>query len=148
MRLAVAIEEGLFFIVMKISELPEDVQKKALEYQKQQRDFNSVKSDRLAAAFDWEKTNEGFDYWNKWSFKKNNNPLNYFETITNPYVKKPKQYEIGIDTFERAEANLSKEEILAICKFNIDKYNWRQKGQDKEDFKKIIDYANWALKNI
>ena len=72
----------------------------------------------------------------------------FFETTTNPYVKKPKQYEIGIDTFERAEANLSKEEILAICKFNIDKYNWRQKDQDKEDFQKIIDYANWALKNL
>ena len=81
----------------------------------------------------------------------------YFQTFTNPYVKnkydeigvnKPKQYEIGIDTFERAEANLTKEQILAICKFNIDKYCWRQKQQDKEDFKKIIDYANWAIKNL
>ena len=62
--------------------------------------------------------------------------------------KKPKQYQIGIDTFERAEANLSKEEILAICKFNIDKYCWRQKNQDKEDFQKIIKYAEWALKNL
>jgi hypothetical protein len=82
---------------------------------------------------------------------------NFFDSVQNPYVKnnydengvsKPKQYEIGIDTFARAEANLTKEEILAICKFNIDKYTWRQKGQDKEDFKKIIDYANWALKNL
>lgn len=62
--------------------------------------------------------------------------------------KKPKQYQIGIDTFERAEANLSKEEIIAICKFNIDKYCWRQKEQDKEDFQKIIKYAEWALKNL
>jgi hypothetical protein len=61
---------------------------------------------------------------------------------------KPEQYQIGIDTFQRAEANLNKEEILAICKFNIDKYNWRKKDQDKEDFKKIIDYANWAIKNL
>lgn len=61
---------------------------------------------------------------------------------------KPKQYQIGIDTFTRAEANLTKDEILAICKFNIDKYNWRKKDQDKEDLKKIIDYANWALKNL
>jgi hypothetical protein len=59
---------------------------------------------------------------------------------------KPKQYQIGIDTFQRAESNLSKEEILAICKFNIDKYCWRKKDQDKEDFKKIIDYANWAIR--
>lgn len=73
----------------------------------------------------------------------------WFESTSNPCVmKKPKQYQIGIDTFERAEANLSKEEILAICKFNIDKYCWRQKDQDKEDFQKIIKYAEWALKNL
>ena len=63
-------------------------------------------------------------------------------------VTKPEQYQIGIDTFQRAEANLSKEEILAICKFNIDKYTWRKKNQDKQDFEKIIDYANWAIKNL
>jgi hypothetical protein len=61
---------------------------------------------------------------------------------------KPKQYQIGIDTFQRSESNLIKEEIIAICKFNIDKYCWRKKDQDKEDFKKIIDYANWAIKNL
>lgn len=61
---------------------------------------------------------------------------------------KPIQYQIGIDTFERAEANMTKEEILACVRFNIDKYVWRKKGQDKEDFKKIIDYANWGLKQL
>ena len=79
------------------------------------------------------------------------------ETYIDPYVKnkydsngvtQPIQYQIGIDTFARAESNLTKEEILAICKFNIDKYCWRKKDQDKEDFKKIIDYANWAIKNL
>lgn len=160
MRLAVAIEEGLFFIVMKISELPEDVRKKALDYQKEQfkkskgKDYkHDPNSNDLIMAFSWNHTNEGFDYWREWEIKK----YLFTETITNPYVKKnydsngvtkPEQYQIGIDTFERAEANLSKEEILAICKFNIDKYNWRQKDQDKEDFQKIIDYANWAIKNL
>jgi hypothetical protein len=128
---------------MKISELPEDVQKKALEYQKNSLDYSAL-TDHLIDAFDWNKTMEGFDFWNEWSLKE----YLFTETITNPYVKKPKQYQIGIDTFERAEANLSKEEILAICKFNIDKYCWRQKDQDKEDFQKIIDYANWAIKNL
>ena len=61
---------------------------------------------------------------------------------------KPVQYQIGIDTFQRAEANMTKEEILAFCKCSIDKYVWRKKVQDKEDFKKIIDYANWALKQM
>lgn len=58
---------------------------------------------------------------------------------------KPKQYDIGIDTFTRAKANMSKEELLACCKFNIDKYCWRVKGQDKEDFEKIIAYSKFAL---
>jgi len=63
-------------------------------------------------------------------------------------VNKPKQYQIGIDTFDRAEANMTNEELLACVRFNIDKYNWRKKGQDKEDFEKIIAYAQWALKQL
>lgn len=59
---------------------------------------------------------------------------------------KPIQYQIGIDTFQRAEANMTKDELLACIKFNIDKYNWRKKGQDISDFKKIVDYANFAIK--
>ena len=62
--------------------------------------------------------------------------------------EKPKQYQIGIDTFERMEANCTQEEILAFCKGNIDKYNWRKKGLDLEDYKKIIDYANFAIKQL
>jgi len=61
---------------------------------------------------------------------------------------KPHQYNIGIDTFERAEANMTKEELLACVRFNIDKYTWRKKGQDEDDFKKIIDYCNYALKQL
>lgn len=63
-------------------------------------------------------------------------------------IEKPSQYDIGIDTFQRAEANMTKEEIIASCKFNIDKYCWRKKGQDKEDFEKIINYAKFALKQF
>ena len=70
-------------------------------------------------------------------------------TVTNPYeLIQPVQYQIGIDTFARMEANCSKEDILAFCKGNIDKYNWRKKGSDLEDFKKIIDYANFAIKQL
>lgn len=61
---------------------------------------------------------------------------------------KPIQYRIGIDTLERMEANMSKDGCLAAAVFSIDKYNWRQKGQDREDFEKIIDYARWAIKII
>lgn len=62
--------------------------------------------------------------------------------------QKPSQYQIGIDTFTRAEANMTKEEILACVRFNIDKYTWRKKGQDKEDFEKIKAYVDWGLKNL
>lgn len=61
-------------------------------------------------------------------------------------VKKPSHYAKGIDTFARMEANCTKEECLAFAKGNIDKYNWRTKGQDLEDFDKIIAYAEWAKK--
>ncbi len=62
--------------------------------------------------------------------------------------ERPEQYAEGIDTFERMEANCSKEEILGFCKGNIDKYNFRKKGQDLEDYKKIIAYANFAIKQL
>lgn len=61
---------------------------------------------------------------------------------------RPEQYKEGIDTFERAEANMSFEEIMACLRFGIDKYNWRKKGQDRDDFLKIIAYANFAIKQI
>lgn len=59
---------------------------------------------------------------------------------------KPTHYSKGIDTFARMESNCTKEECLAFAKGNIDKYNWREKGQDIEDLDKIIAYANWAKK--
>lgn len=62
--------------------------------------------------------------------------------------KKPPHYAKGIDTFARMEANCTKEECLAFAKGNIDKYNWRTKGQDLEDFDKIIAYAEWAKKML
>jgi len=60
----------------------------------------------------------------------------------------PTQYDITIDTFKRAESNMTLPERMSCVKFNIDKYNWRNKGQDKEDLEKIIAYANWGLKQL
>lgn len=124
---------------MKISELPKEIREKALEYQR--KSGRNLEADLLCLAFSWINTEEGWAYWHE---------LDRALDFTEVDIKsdKPKQYQTGIDTFTRAEANLTKDEILAICKFNIDKYNWRKKDQDKEDFKKIIDYANWALKNL
>ena len=122
---------------MKISELPKEVREKALEYQRNDTGYLYSKStDSLGSAFCWFDTKEGGDYWCDWDMK------NVTEN------EKPKQYQIGIDTFERMEANCNTEEILAFCNGNIDKYNWRKKGSDLEDFKKIIDYANFAIKQL
>lgn len=63
-----------------------------------------------------------------------------------PKEDKPKHYANGIDTFERMESNCTVDECLAFAKGNIDKYNFRKKGQDLEDYTKIISYANWAIK--
>lgn len=121
---------------MKISELPQEIRELALKYQRDEKDDRnfSKKTDELSDAFNWTNTPQGINFWSDWSLKKTS--------------EKPTQYQIGIDTFERAEANMTKEEIIACCKFNIDKYNWRKKGQDIEDFKKIIDYANFAIKQL
>ena len=62
--------------------------------------------------------------------------------------EKPKQYSKGIDTFSRAEQNMSLSERMACVKWNIDKYNWRDKGQDIEDLKKIIAYAEYGIKQL
>ena len=47
---------------MKISELPENIRKKALKYQK--KCGKDLKTDLLVEAFTWRKTKEGFFYWN------------------------------------------------------------------------------------
>ena len=61
---------------------------------------------------------------------------------------KPPQYQIGIDTFERSKANQMAETRVEIAKFMIDKYNWRNKGQDIEDFQKIKDYCDFAIEAL
>lgn len=52
------------------------------------------------------------------------------------------------DTFARMEANCTIEECLAFAKGSIDSYNWNTKEQNKEDFEKIISYANWVVRLI
>src|SRR5699024_9789024 len=71
-----------------------------------------------------------------------------YESGADDLKRKPAHYAKGIDTFARMEANCTKEECLAFAKGNIDKYNWRTKGQDLEDFDKIIAYAEWAKKML
>ncbi len=62
--------------------------------------------------------------------------------------KKPEHYSKGIDTFERMEKNCDLKERMAFIRGSIDAYLWREKGQDKQDFEKIINYSLWALKQL
>lgn len=57
---------------------------------------------------------------------------------------RPDHYKKGEDTFAWAEKKFGIEYCLAICAFNIHKYNDRNKGDDYKDFGKIADYAMWA----
>jgi len=47
---------------MKISELPKEIRKKALKYQK--KDGDNLETDDLIFAFCWVDTSEGAEYWN------------------------------------------------------------------------------------
>jgi len=60
-------------------------------------------------------------------------------------VKRPKHYSEN-DPFKIMEDNCTFEEIMGAAKLNVVKYALRKKNQDKEDWKKIIHYAEWALK--
>lgn len=143
---------------MKIKDLPKDLKKLALDNQYKQNDYCD-KNKCISAAFEWEETPEGWKFWNSvydGNIHKieNENPetwdifKTFYDEVNQTNEKeKPTQYKIGIDTFERAKANLTKEELLACCRFNIDKYTWRKKDQDKSDFEKIIAYAKFAIES-
>jgi len=56
---------------MKISELPQDVKEKALEYQMNETRHGYNKStDSIFVAFEWSETEEGGEYWNELHLKK------------------------------------------------------------------------------
>jgi len=112
----------------------------------------------ISYAFEWDNTpaDEGYYYWRninkKWEGieHKENDMINFFD---NDYALKEDEKEAskvnehykkqGIDTITRCKANMTLEQQKAICIFNIDKYTWREKGQNLSDIKKIRDYLNW-----
>ena len=69
----------------------------------------------------------------------------WYKDYTDSNDLRPKHYEKGHDTFAWAEHKFDLETNLNICRFNIHRYNDRDKGQDVEDFEKIIAYAQRAL---
>jgi hypothetical protein len=81
---------------MKISELPKEIRKKALKYQK--RDGDNLETDKLHRAFVWDNTEEGQEYWEKWDDKK---PLKkQKDTIVESVINQFKQRsELGIKKY-------------------------------------------------
>jgi hypothetical protein len=51
---------------MKISQLPQEVKEKALEYQRNANEDWNKTTDRLVLAFDWDETEEMQNYWSEW----------------------------------------------------------------------------------
>ena len=82
---------------MKISELPKEIKKKALKYQK--KCGEDLKTDLLVDAFPWRKTKEGFIYWN--SLDDQESPKKELkDTIVESVIEQFKQRsEVGINKY-------------------------------------------------
>ena len=135
---------------MKISELPEEVRLKALEYQKNETDeYYGRDTDILGWAFDWAKTNEGNDYWyywhNKLPEKQTESLMHTFQNETAEDLPNIKQY---YDNSKGSIYKFCNDQGLNAWEFDLIKriVRCRKKGQFKEDLEKtkiLIDlYLN------
>ena len=121
---------------MKISELPEEVKLKALEYQKNDTDYDKS-TDDLCSAFEWRKSIEGVSYWMFWYEKPSKKQT---EDLTNI-----KQY---YDNSKGSIYKFCNDQNLNAWEFDLIKriVRCRKKGQFKEDLDKtkiLIDlYLN------
>jgi hypothetical protein len=112
-------------IVMKISELPEEVRELALKNK-------TNDSDNLRAAFNWCKTKEGDDYWEEWYDRK---PTYTDNLISNLILKEePKHY----DNSKGSLYKFCEEHELNSYEFDIIKrvMRCRKKGLFLEDLEK------------
>tara|TARA_R110000822_G_scaffold305851_1_gene431800 strand:+ start:1009 stop:1407 length:399 start_codon:yes stop_codon:yes gene_type:complete len=117
---------------MKISELPELVKVKAINYQidTNNRDFSKT-TNLLSDAFDWDKTKEGFEYWKKLFNKKPNKKIIDFPEIIK---EEPKHY----DNSKGSLYQFCDNQELNTYEFDIIKrvMRCRKKGTFIEDLEK------------
>lgn len=113
---------------MKISELPNGIREKALEYQKQEG--NTYYYD-LSLAFNWNITKEGWDYWDKLCEAK-------------PTQDKPNHY----DNSNGSIYKFCEEQKLNSYEFDLIKriVRCRKKGQFIEDLEKTKILIDLYLK--
>ena len=133
---------------MKISELPEEIRLKALEYQKNSTN-NDKSTDDLDSAFAFVDTIEGSRYWFDWhenpSEKQTESLMYTFQNETAEDLPNIKQY---YDNSKGSIYKFCNDQSLNAWEFDLIKriVRCRKKGQFKEDLEKtkiLIDlYLN------
>ena len=133
---------------MKISELPNEVRLKALEYQKNGTN-NDKYTDDICSAFEWRKAIEGVNYWFDWykkpSEKQAESLMYTFQNETAEDLPNIKQY---YDNSKGSIYKFCNDQSLNAWEFDLIKriVRCRKKGQFKEDLEKtkiLIDlYLN------
>ena len=121
---------------MKISQLPEDVKIKALEYQKEDSGVSSKKTDCLDTAFRWDDTKEGCDYWWEWHDKE------FIEATW----KVTTTDTIVLSVME----DLNSRSILGIEKYKttLDREDLSRKDWLQHAYEECLDQANYLKKLI
>jgi hypothetical protein len=79
---------------MKISELPQDVKAKALEYQKNASNAWDKETDNLLSAFSWSATREGLAYWDEWDSRDAESP-SLLDQLTELRKQYPNDFDFG-----------------------------------------------------
>jgi len=103
---------------MKISELPKEIRKKALEYQK--KEGVDLQTDLLIDAFTWRRTEEGFRYWN--DLNDQEAPKKEIkDTIVESVIEQFKQRsEVGINKYN-----------TTLDRTDLTRLQWLQHAQDE-----------------
>lgn len=117
---------------MKISELPQEIKKLALEYQRNDKKGLDKTTDLLCDAFWWDDTKEGYNYWDKWDDKE---PI--IETLDFPKLNDIKE-PIHYDNTNGSLYQFCEQQGLNSYEFDIIKrvMRCRKKGNFIEDLEK------------
>jgi hypothetical protein len=123
---------------MKISQLPENVKIKALEYEKKSKGklVWDKKTDNLVDAFDWDETEEGDIYWEKWH-EKEFIEVTWKVTTTDTIV---------LSVME----DLNSRSILGVNKYKttLDREDLSRKDWLQHAYEECLDQANYLKKLI
>jgi hypothetical protein len=127
---------------MKISELPLEVMKAAMRYQREEKDTDYDKATQnLRDAFNWFSATEGSYYWNEWYNKEAPKPESLIHSFANeikeeyPEIKSPIHY----DNSKGSLYQFCEDQKLNTYEFDIIKriMRCRKKGNFIEDLEKI-----------